>query len=339
MSSFKKTTVPSFPNQLVSTPKFPTSDQSKKAIITPVSVPPKVNPPVNIIKPVSPPQSNITITPPPKSAPIPIKVNPPTAIVQMPIIQPVKPSCPCPINTFGLSCSNRPRCCCTGFIDHGGNAYSICINDIPSTLIPKNEERDWLPPVCNGGFQNGCGVWIRNCLYRKVPYVGPKRCGCKFYVPPSVGTCKPKIRTFMSRTPPYKNILFQNVPWNPTISMPPRDCIPIDGCLFCPISSQPIVGPTPLPLPPINGGTRTKATWLCSGQRKAEMITYHPKGFLDKRYPEIIGYAMCSRFIRQCPIVENIGDAMKLTTFFKCSFYIITETAKEVRLDYISTPR
>ena len=96
--------------------------------------------------------------------------------------------------------------------------------------------------------------------------------------------------------------------------------------------------PTP-PTPPINNVGRTKETWLCGGQKKAVMITFYPKGVLDKKYPEIIGYGMCEGHKKSVTIAENKNDALKLSTFFKNSFYIQSESTKQVTLDYITTSR
>ena len=74
--------------------------------------------------------------------------------------------------------------------------------------------------------------------------------------------------------------------------------------------------PTPPPTPPPQK-SRTLKTSYCGG---IGYVTYHPRGFLNKQYPEIIGYAMCRGMRHECPIVDfdTLGGASKLVGIFNC---------------------
>lgn len=322
------------------------ANTSKSTIIPKSSVkpPPPINPPTKqtpIVKPISPPPQikPVPTSPPPQNINSNTTILPQNTIVN---IKPLPPSIgfppksspvlppPPPVGSGGpqpgreLDCvSRKPVCCCVGHYDNAGNFRHTCINNVPVVLIPNGQEKIWLPPICNGGFEAGCAVWIGNCLYRKVPYTGRLICYCNHFLPPQSQTCPATIVR--------NGKVYTCKKWNSLICKPPHGSIFLDGCLCVPTSLPP-----PPPPPPAQQ-TYSLNTYMCNASRPTWM-TYHQKGFLDKKYPEIIGYAMCSGFKRNCPIAEDIYDASKLATYFCCAFYFQSKDFKNktARLDYIT---
>ena len=150
-------------------------------------------------------------------------------------------------------------------------------------------------------------------------------CYCKYTLPPQPEEQKCPV----SITKNGK--IYTCKKWDSRICIPPKDSIILDGCLCIPTSL-----PQPPPPPPAQQ-TYSLNTYMCNASRPTWM-TYHQKGLLDKTYPEIIGYAMCSGFRRNCPIAEDIYDASKLATYFCCAFYFQSKDFKNktARLDYIT---
>jgi hypothetical protein len=76
-------------------------------------------------------------------------------------------------------------------------------------------------------------------------------------------------------------------------------------------------------------------TYKCNNEK--ELITYYPRGVLDKDHPEIIGNAMCSGFIRMCPITATPIEAAGLVNLFNCAFSVERDFKnKEARLYFIT---
>jgi hypothetical protein len=75
--------------------------------------------------------------------------------------------------------------------------------------------------------------------------------------------------------------------------------------------------PPPPPPPPLP--YRILKTSYCGG---LGYIKYYQRGFLNKQYPEIIGYAMCRGMRYECPIAETIADAAKLVGIFNCAWTV-----------------
>lgn len=315
-------------------PPITPTPQKQTQVVKPISEPPQIKP-----IPTLPPPQNInsnTIILPQNTIvnikPLPPSITfPPKSSPVLPPPPPLPPSGPAvPIGGTGreIDCRTRtPVCCCVGHYDNAGRFRHTCINNKPVALIPNGQERIWLPPICNGGFEAGCGVWIGKCLYRKVPYQASDilSCYCKYYLPPQPEEQKCPV----SITKNGK--IYTCKKWNSLICIPPKDSIILDGCLCTPTSL-----PLPPPPPPAQQ-TYSLNTYMCSASRPT-WITYFQKGFLDKKYPEIIGYGMCSGFRRNCPIAENVYDAAKLATYFCCAFYFQSKDLrnKTATLDYIT---